>query len=187
MNGRLISVCCRRRQLDLGLFGRFLEALQSQLVVLQVDALLLLELGGEIFDETHVEVFAAEEGVAIGRLHFEDAVADFENRDIERAAAQVVDGDGLAVLLVEAVGERCCGRLVDDAQHFKAGDLAGVLGCLALGVVEVGRNGDDGLRRPFRRDRILRFPSSSEGSWRRSATGNTLALRLRPRRRHCRP
>ena len=47
--------------------------------------------------------------------------------------------------LVETVGERGRGRLVDDAQHFKAGDLAGVLGGLALGVVEIGGNGDDGL------------------------------------------
>ncbi len=135
----------RGRQLDLGLFGSFLEALQGQLVVLQVDALVLLELACEIFDETHVEVFTAEEGVAVGRLHFEDAVADFQNRDIEGTATQVVDGDGLAVLLVEAVGERCCRRLVDDAQHFETGDAAGILGCLALRVVEVGRNGDDGL------------------------------------------
>ena len=177
----------RGRQFDLRLFGSFLEALQSELVVLQVDALVLLELGCEVFDETHVEVFTAEEGVAVGRLHFEDAVADFENRDIEGAAAKVVDGDGLAVLLVEAVGERRSGRLVDDAQDFKAGDLAGILGCLALRVVEVGGNGDDGLCRPFRRDRILRFPSSSEGSWRRSATGNSPCRGLRPRRRHCRP
>jgi hypothetical protein len=47
--------------------------------------------------------------------------------------------------LVEPVGERGRGRLVDDAQHFEAGDLAGVLGGLALGVVEIGGNGDDGL------------------------------------------
>ena len=47
--------------------------------------------------------------------------------------------------LVEAVGERGRGRLVDDAQHFKAGDLAGVLGGLTLRVVEIGGNGDDGL------------------------------------------
>ena len=47
--------------------------------------------------------------------------------------------------LVETVGERGRGRLVDDAQHFEAGDLAGVLGGLTLRVVEIGGNGDDGL------------------------------------------
>ena len=47
--------------------------------------------------------------------------------------------------LVEPVGQRGRGRLVDDAQHLEAGDLAGLLGGGALGVVEVRRHGDDGL------------------------------------------
>jgi hypothetical protein len=142
-------------QVDLGLRGEdssilafsaaSLRRCKASLSLPQVDALVLLELVGQIADQTHVEVFAAQEGVAVGGLHLEHAVADLEDRDVERAAAKVVDGDGLAFGLVEAVGERSGGRLVDDAQHFKAGDLAGVLGGLALGVVEVGRNGDDGL------------------------------------------
>ena len=92
-----------------------------------------------------VPIVAAEVGVAVGGLDLEDAVADFEHGNIERAAAQVVDGDLLVLLLVEAVGQRGGGRLVDDAQHFEAGDLAGVLGGLALGVVEISGDGDDGL------------------------------------------
>ena len=67
------------------------------------------------------------------RLHLEDALAQLQDRDVEGAAAQVVDGDLLVLLLVQAVGQRGRGRLVDDAQHFEAGDLAGVLGGLALG------------------------------------------------------
>ena len=48
------------------------------------------------------------------------------------------------LLLVEAVGESGGGGLVDDAGDFEAGDLAGVLGGLALGIVEV-EDRDDGL------------------------------------------
>ena len=69
-----------------------------------------------------VEVLAAEEGVAIGGLHLEHAVADFQDRDVESAAAKVVDRDRARSLLVQAIGERGRGRLVDDAQHFEAGD-----------------------------------------------------------------
>ena len=75
----------------------------------------------------------------------EDAVADLENGDVEGAATEVEDQDGLLVLLVEAVGQRGRGRLVDDAQHLETGDLAGVLGGLPLAVVEVRRDGDDRL------------------------------------------
>jgi NAD-specific glutamate dehydrogenase len=132
-------------ELDLGLLGGFLEALQRKLVVAQVDALLLLELLREVGDHPQVEVLAAQEGVAVGGLHLEHAVTDLEHRHVERAAAQVVDRNGAALALVHAVGKGSRRRLVDDAQHVEAGDAAGVLGGLALGVVEVGRDGDDRL------------------------------------------
>ena len=44
--------------------------------------------------------------------------------------------------LVEAVGERRRGRLVDDAQHLEPGDAAGVARRRPLRVVEVGRHRD---------------------------------------------
>ena len=95
-----------------------------------------------------VEVVATEVGVAVGRPDLEGALADLEDRDVEGAAAEVVDGDDFLALLVEAVGQRRRRRLVDDAQHLEAGDGAGVLGRLALAVVEVGRDRDHGLASP---------------------------------------
>ena len=58
---------------------------------------------------------------------------------------KIVDGDGSLFGAIEAVGQRGGGGLVDQAQHFKAGHAARVFGGLALRVVEVGGNGDDGL------------------------------------------
>ena len=74
------------RQLLLDLFGLGADALQRHQVLAEIDAVLLLELVADIVDQTVVEVLAAEEGVAIGRQHFEHAIADLEDRDVERAA-----------------------------------------------------------------------------------------------------
>ena len=135
----------QRGELHLGLFGGFLEALQRHLVFRKIDALFLLELGDDPVHDALVDVVAAEVGVAVGGFHFDDAVADFEDGDVEGAAAEIVDGDGFVLLLVETVGERGRRRLVDDALDVETGDLAGVFGGLALRVVEVGRNRDDGF------------------------------------------
>ena len=134
----------RRRELDLGLLGRLVEALERHRVRLQVDALVALELGDQPVDDRLVEVVAAEVVVTRGRLDLEDAVADLEHRHVEGAAAEVEDEDRLVGLLVEPVGQRGRGRLVDDALDVEAGDAAGVLGRLALVVVEVRRDGDHG-------------------------------------------
>jgi hypothetical protein len=133
------------RQLDLRLLGGLLEALEGHLVLRDVDAARLLELCDDPVDDEVVDVVAAEVRVAVGRDDLHDVVADLEDRDVERAAAEVVDGDDLVLLLVEPVRQRRRGRLVDDALHVEAGDAAGVLRGLALGVVEVGRDGDDRL------------------------------------------
>ena len=81
--------------------------------------------------------------VAVGREHFDDALADVDDRDIEGAAAEVIDHNLLLFVVVEAVSERCRRRLVDDTLDFKARNLACVLGCLTLRVVKVCRNRDD--------------------------------------------
>ena len=98
----------------------------------------------QLVDDALVPVVATEVVVAAGGLDLDDALADLEQGHVEGAAAEVEDEDGLLLLaLVEAVRERGRGRLVDDAQDVEARDLAGLLGGLALGVVEVRRDGDD--------------------------------------------
>ncbi len=135
------------RQFDLGLLGCFLETLRRHLVGTEIDAVGVLELTDEPVDDGSVPVVATEFGVAGGALHFEHAVADFEDGDVEGAAAEVEHEDRLIfAFFVEAVGQRCRGGLVDDSEDFETSDLAGFLRGGALGIVEVGRHRDDGLR-----------------------------------------
>ena len=132
-------------QLDLGLLGGLLQALHGHLVARQVDAGVLLELGGHPVHDALVEVVAAQAVVAGGGQHLDHAVAHLQHGHVEGAAAQVVDHDLLVGLLIHAVGQRRGGGLVDDALDVQTGDLAGVLGGLTLGVGEVGGHGDDRL------------------------------------------
>src|SRR5207302_18424 len=95
-----------------------------------------------------VNVVAAEMGVAIGGENLIDvAIAggnELENGDIEGAAAEIVDGDFAALPFGQCVRARSSGPLVARAANFRAGDYAGVLGGLGLGVVELRGDGDNG-------------------------------------------
>ncbi len=119
--------------------------------MLEVDAGLFLEFFDDEVDDALVEVFTAQEGVAVGgedfELLFAVDVGDFDDGHVKGATAQVVHRD-LAVaffLLVQTKGQGRSGGFVDDAFDVQARDAAGVFGGLALGVVEVGGHSDDGL------------------------------------------
>ena len=145
-----------RRQLDLRLLGGLLEALLGDLVGAEVDAVVVLELLDHPLDDPVVPVVATEVVVTGGGLDLDDALADLEQGHVERAATEVEDEDGLVVALVEAVGQRGRGRLVDDALDVEARDLAGLLGGLALRVGEVRRDGDHRVGDRSRRGRPRR-------------------------------
>jgi hypothetical protein len=85
-------------------------------------------------------------GIASGSQDLEDTVIDGENGDIESSTTEIADDDlGFTTLLVETVGDGSRGGFVGDPEDLETGNGAGVLGCLTLGVIEVGRNGDDGV------------------------------------------
>ena len=73
--------------------------------------------------------------------------------NVKGAAAEVIDNYDLVVFfLIQSVGKgRCCG-LVDDTLDLKAGNFSRVFGGLALRIIEVGGNRDDGLGNRFPED-----------------------------------
>ena len=82
--------------------------------------------------------------VSVGGFHFEYSVSEFKDRDIEGSSAQVIDRNlHVLVFLVHAISKGSSSRLVDDSLYLQAGDLSRFFGGLTLGIVEVGRYGDD--------------------------------------------
>ena len=97
--GQIDIVLQRAGKGDLGLLRLFLDALQSIRLLAQVHSLVALELVQHPIHEAIVPVVAAEVSIAVGGFDVEHAVAEFQHRDVERAAAEVVHCDLLVLLL----------------------------------------------------------------------------------------
>ena len=123
------------RERDLGFLGRPPEPrLQERVLAGVLDAELGLDVGVQALGDHRVEVVAAETVVPGGRQHLHHAVLDRHHRDVEGAAAEVVDEDPAASLAAALVAQRRRGRLVDDPHDLQARDLPRLPGGLALGV-----------------------------------------------------
>jgi hypothetical protein len=71
-------------------------------------------------------------------LHLQDG-------DIEGSTAKIIDSDDRIICTIETVCKGSSGRLVDYSKDFKTSNLARVLSCLPLRIIEVCRNSDDGM------------------------------------------
>src|SRR5205814_9948046 len=108
-----------------------------------VNIRLLLELAKDEPDQCLIDIIPAQVRVAAGRENLEDAFAQFQDRDVKRAAAEIVHGDDALLALVQPIGERRRRWLVYDPQNIQTGDAARVFRRLPLRVIKVCGNGDD--------------------------------------------
>ncbi len=112
-------------------------------IATEIDTLLFFELVRQPIHDALIEVVTAQVRVTIGGLDFNDIVTDFQNRNIERATTEIVDGDCFIRLLIQTVGQGCRRRFVDNAFDIQPGNLAGIFGGLALTVIKVSRHSND--------------------------------------------
>ena len=107
--------------------------------------MIFFKFGGQPIHDAIINVVAAQMRVAGCGFHFHHAFADFQDGYIERAAAQIKYCNRFVFFLVQTIGQRGGRGLVDDAQYFQAGHLAGLFGRLSLAVIEIGGNRDHRL------------------------------------------
>ena len=131
------------RQFDFGLLRGLEEALQRLRVIAQVDAVGLLEILGEIVDDPAVEVVAAQMGVTCGRQCTSTTPSPTvrmltSNVPPPRSKTRTVSFSSLSMPYANAAA---VGSLMI-REDLQARDPSGVLGRLALCVIEVRRDGD---------------------------------------------
>ena len=61
----------------------------------EIDALVLLELGGHPVQDGLIKVLSAEDGVTVGGLHLKDATGELQDGDIEGTTSEIVDSNRL--------------------------------------------------------------------------------------------
>lgn len=108
---------------------------------------LSLELVDEVVDQAVVEILTTQVSVTGSRLDLKDTLLNGQERNIKGTTTEIEDEDVALTLdlLVKTVGDGGSGRLVDDSENVEASDKTGILGSLTLGVVEVGRDGNDSV------------------------------------------
>ena len=134
------------RQFDFGFLSGFFQTLNRHAILAQVHTVGGFELGNQPIHDTLVPIIAAEVSVSVRALYFKDSVTNFQHAHVKCAATQVKHEHGFFLRpFVEAISQRGSCWFVDNAQHFETSNLAGFLGCRALGIIEIGRNSDDCL------------------------------------------
>ena len=81
------------------------NGLHSFAALVKVEAEITVNVVERNADQQVVDVVSAEMRVTVGGDDLEDAFVQLEDRDVERAAAKVVDRNGGGLFLVETVGE----------------------------------------------------------------------------------
>ena len=71
----------------------------------EVNGGLFLELISDVINQDLIKIITTQVAITIGSQHFEDAIADVKNRDVEGSPAQVEHRNSGVGLLVEAVGQ----------------------------------------------------------------------------------
>ena len=131
--------------------------MKGKLVGAQVSALIALEFGRQKINHPRVKILATQKGITIGAFDLEYPIANLKHRDIERAAAKVIDRDPARCLLAQPIGQGRSSGFLEDAQNLKPSNLAGIFRGLTLRVVEIRGHGDHRLRPLFAQKGFRRF------------------------------
>jgi len=124
------------------------------LVALQIEERILamraIEFFGDVIDDDVVPIFTAKPMITVRGDHLNALAFDPHDGDVECAAAEVENENGLVFLeLVEAVGDRCRCWFVDDLENVESGQLARGYGRGPFRVVKVSRHRDHRIGHRF--------------------------------------
>src|ERR1700693_1787383 len=137
-------------EVDLCGQGAVVKVLIAVQVEQRIFAMQPVKLFGNHVHDYIVPVFSAKAMVTVSGDHLDLVIDDAHDSDVERAAAEVENENGLVLIeLVEAIGKRGGSWLVDNLKNVQAGELTSRDRGGALRIVEISRNSDDRVGDPL--------------------------------------
>ena len=126
-------------KLYFGHFCRFPESCHGLYIITNIYARFILKTLCEVIKQLLVHVGAAQLGVTAGGLDFKYTFAKFHYGDIQCAATKINNGNlQFFACSIQTIGEGSGCWLVHQSGNFNTGDMAGILGGIALIVIKIG-------------------------------------------------
>src|SRR5215831_16941842 len=125
--GQIDLVLLGAGESNLGLLSLLLDPLQRIRLFAEIHPAVLLEFVKNPIHDPSIPIVATQMGIAVSSFYLEDSITDFQDGDIECAAAEIVHRNLFVLLLIETVSQRGCGWLIYNAKDLEPGDSASVL------------------------------------------------------------
>src|SRR5260370_35105897 len=104
--------------------------MSGRVATAEVDTITVLEFSFQTLQQQFVKVIAAELIVAVAGKHFGDVALNADDRNVEGAAAEVVDHGGVVGSIAETRGEAGGSRAIEGPTPFQACHHSGLRGCV---------------------------------------------------------
>mmetsp|Transcript_14101 Transcript_14101/g.21410 ORF Transcript_14101/g.21410 Transcript_14101/m.21410 type:complete len:107 (+) Transcript_14101:1305-1625(+) len=94
-------------------------------------------------------------GVSVRCQHFKHTIVNSQKCHIKSTSTKIeYKNIGFSSLLVHTISNGSSSRFVNDTLHLHTRNGSCILGCLALSIVKVSRNGNNGILDFFSKERL---------------------------------
>ena len=138
-----------KRQFDLGFFGDLNDPLHDILAVPQIDRAFPFHFMENPVADLGIEIAAPQKSVSQSGNDFVDVAIDFNDGNVEGAAAQIVNGIQSIFFDPLPVGDQGRRRFIDNAHDIQPGNFSGHFGGLPLGIIKKSGDRDHGVADGF--------------------------------------
>src|SRR3989338_6304517 len=81
--------------------------------------------------------------IPVSAFYLYNVISNFKYRHIKSTASKIVDNNFFVLFFVEAISQSGGGWLVYNSANFKAGNFSSVFSGPSLGIIKIGRHGNN--------------------------------------------